>query len=79
MDLHAVKLEVMQKIMNVSAESLLVKIDKMLDEEMIVGYTALGEPLTKEAYDQRLARAEEQIASGNYITQEALEKEAENW
>ena len=79
MDLQAVKLDVMQKIMNVSTESLLLKIDQMLDQEMIVGYSVTGEPLTKEKYDQRLANAERQIIEGEVITQENLEKEAENW
>ena len=79
MDIHATKLELMQKIMNVSAESLLVKSDKLLDEEMVVGYTTSGEPLTKAAYDERLAVAEQQFTDGEYLTQEELEKEAENW
>lgn len=79
MDIKAVKLNVMQKIMNVSTEALLEKIDRLLEEEMIVGYTAKGEPLTKKDYNLRLEKAEQQIASGDYLTQEDLEKEAENW
>lgn len=79
MDLQAAKLDVMQKIMNVSTESLIVKVDKLLEEEMIVGYTAKGEPLTKKEYNLRLEKAEKQIASGDFITQEDLEKEVENW
>ncbi len=79
MDLKSVKLGVMQKIMNVSTESLLEKIDKILDEEMIVGYTTKGDPLTKNEYNQRLAEAENQIVRGDYITQEDLEKESGNW
>ena len=46
---------------------------------MIVGYTVDGNPLTKEAYNARLLLAEEQIATENYISQEDLEKEVENW
>lgn len=79
MDLKAAKLEVMQKIMNVSTEELLLKIDKLLEEEMIVGYTTKGEPLTKKEYDLRLETAEQQIVRGEYLTQEDLEKEAEDW
>ena len=79
MDLKAVKLEVMRKIMNVTTESLLKKIDNLLEQEMIVGYTAKGEPLTKKDYNLRLEKAEQQIASGDYTTQEDFEKEAENW
>ncbi|WP_420319178.1 hypothetical protein [Ekhidna sp.] len=69
----------MQKIMNVSTESLIAKVDKLLEEEMIVGYTVKGEPLTKKEYNLRLEKAEQQIASGDFITQEDLEKEVEGW
>jgi len=79
MDLQATKLDVMQKIMSVSAPSLLDKINKLLEKEMTVGYTVEGKPLTKETYDERLQIAEKQIRSGEYTTQEDLEKEAENW
>lgn len=79
MDLKTAKLEVIQKIMRISTESLIEKIDNLLEEELIVGYTAKGEPLTKKDYNLRLEKAERQIASGEYISQENLEKEAENW
>ncbi|MEM7548383.1 MAG: hypothetical protein AAF363_01815 [Bacteroidota bacterium] len=79
MDLQSAKLNVMQKIMNVSAESLIEKVDKLLEEEMIVGYTAKGKPLTKKEYNLRLREAEKQIKSGDFISQEDLEKEAEDW
>ena len=79
MDLRATKLDVIQKIMNVSATSLLEKVNKLLEKEMIVGYTVEGKPLTKESYYARLHVAEKQISSGQYLTQEELEKEVENW
>lgn len=79
MDIQATKIDVMQKIMGVSKISLLNKINSILDEEMIVGYTVDGEPLTKEMYNKRLEEAEKRILSGEYTTQEDLEKESENW
>ena len=79
MDLQTTKINVMQKIMNVSKASLLDKISDILDEEMVVGYTTDGQPLTKNQYNERLLVAEKQIESGDYITQEDLEKEIENW
>ena len=79
MDLQATKLEVIQKIMSVSATSLLEKINNLLEKEMTVGFTVAWKPLTKESYNARLQLAEKQIRSGEYITQEDLEKEAENW
>ncbi|MFO7657797.1 MAG: hypothetical protein R6W78_12070 [Bacteroidales bacterium] len=79
MNLQAAKINVMQKIMNISEASLLDKISNILDEEMIVGYTTDGKPLTKQQYNERLLVAEKQIESEDYITQEDLEKEVENW
>lgn len=79
MDLQTAKIKVMQKIMNVSKASLLNKISNILDKEMVVGYTTDGKPLTKQEYNERLLVAEKQIVSGDYITQEDLEKEIENW
>ncbi|MGF1638747.1 MAG: hypothetical protein ACFCUU_16855 [Cyclobacteriaceae bacterium] len=69
----------MQKIMSVSKVSLLEKIDKLLEEEMIVGYTVDGKPLTKKDYDLRLQVGEHQLNKGGYTSQEELEKESENW
>jgi hypothetical protein len=79
MDLQTTKIMVMLRIMNVSKASLLEKINTILDEEMIVGYTTDGSPLTTQQYNERLLVAEKQIESGDYSTQEDLEKEIENW
>ena len=79
MNLQEVKLDVIQKVMSISKESLLEKIDKLLEKEMIVGYTVDGAPLTKELYDNRLQKAQEQLRSGDCISQENLEKESESW
>lgn len=72
-------MNVMQKIMNVSQASLLEKISRIIDEEMTVGYTSDGSPLTKKQYDERLLLAEKQIESGDCISQEDLEEEVSNW
>ncbi len=79
MDIETTKLTVMQKIMEVNTPSLLDRINQLMDEEMIVGYTTQGEPLTIKAYNSRLENGERQFASGEFISQEDLEKEAENW
>ena len=79
MDLKTRKLNMVQKILSVEKEALLDKIDKILDKEMVVAYTTDGVPLTKEHYNKRLELAEQQIKSGEIISQEDLEKESENW
>lgn len=79
MDIQTTKLNVMQKIMSVSKASLLEKINDILDDEMIVGYTVEGKPLTKKLYNKHLQESEKQLLSGKYVTQEDLEKESESW
>lgn len=45
----------------------------------VVAYDSSGKPLTKEDYNKRLEVAERQIVKGEVISQEGLEREAENW
>ena len=77
--LQAAKLNLVQKLLGVTNGALIEKIEKMLEKEMIVGYTVEGKPLTKGAYDKRLAKAVKQIAAGKFTSQDDLEKEASNW
>lgn len=79
MDIQTKKWNVMQKVMAVEQVSLIEKIEALLEEEMIVGHTSTGEPLTRRLYNERLARAEEQIEAGRFISQEDLEKESTDW
>lgn len=79
MSLLATKLKVVQMILSLDQETIINKIDKMLENEMIVGYTVDGKPLTKKEYNLRLAIAEKQIENGEIISQEDLEKESESW
>jgi len=79
MNIQAAKLGLVQKILAIEKESILEKINKILDKEVIVGYTTEGKPLTKDAYNKRLQKAEEQIRTGDTLTQEEIEKESEKW
>jgi hypothetical protein len=79
MDIQAAKLDIVQKILNVKTESLIEKINKILEKEMIVGYTVEGKPLTKKAYNKRLEKAEEDILNGRVTSSEELKEEMKNW
>ncbi|CAN5457435.1 hypothetical protein BH10BAC1_BH10BAC1_04830 [soil metagenome] len=79
MNIQAAKLNIVQKILAVKNESIIEKINKILDKEVVVGYTVEGKPLTREAYNKRLQKGEEQIQLGDYFTQEEVEKESESW
>ena len=79
MNIEAVKLDVVQKILSVKTESLLDKINKILEKEMIVAYTVEGKPLTKKAYNKRLEKAEQDILNGRVTSADELKKEMKNW
>lgn len=45
----------------------------------IVGYNVDGTPITQENLRNRVKAASKRVKAGQYITQEDLEKEIENW
>ena len=61
MDLQAAKLDLVQKLLQVSNGTLIEKISKLLEKEMVVGYTVDGKPLTKAAYNKRLKKSRRAI------------------
>lgn len=79
MDIQTAKLNVLQKIINLSEPALLSKISNILDEEMIIGYTTDGRPLNTKQYNEKLIEAETQIESGDYVSHDELNKEIANW
>lgn len=72
MNVEATKLEVIQKIASINEPGLLTKIKSLIDEEMIVGYTTSGDPLTQKAYNARIQSAEAEIESGRTMTSTEL-------
>jgi hypothetical protein len=45
----------------------------------IAGYNYDGSPITKENLLKRVKAASQRVKSGDFITQEEVEKEIENW
>jgi hypothetical protein len=66
-----------------TADERLLKVVKAViesyQENDIVAYTIDGMPLTRMAYKEDLQEAKAEIKRGEYITQEDLEKESNNW
>lgn len=79
MNLEAIKLEIMEKLLLMEKETVLEQINKILERETIVAYSVTGKPLTIKEYNDNLSEAEKQIAEGKFKTQEELEKDLENW
>ncbi|HXC04715.1 MAG TPA: hypothetical protein VNZ86_08170 [Bacteroidia bacterium] len=78
-NLEGEKLNAVQKLLAVRNETLIKKVNRLLDDEMIVAYTTSGKGLTTKAYNERLKKAEKQIKSGHFLSQDQAEKEAEDW
>jgi len=79
MGMQAIKLNIVKRILSLEQESIIKKIDEILENEMVVGYTVDGKPLTQKAYNARIELAEKQLKSGETISQSDLEKESESW
>ena len=56
MNIQSAKIDIVQKILTIETGSIIEKINKILDKEMIVAYTVDRNPLTKNAYNKRLQK-----------------------
>jgi hypothetical protein len=48
-------------------------------EHIVVGYNVDGSPITKEDIVRRAKAASQRVKSGDFISQDEVEKEIENW
>ncbi len=48
-------------------------------EPVIVGYNVDGSPITKETLIKKAKAASKRVKSGDFITQEEIDREVENW
>lgn len=79
MNIETAKINLVQKILSLQKESIIEKINKILEKEMIVGYTVEGNPLTEKQYNKMLEKGTKEIEEGNYVTHEAFKNKVANW
>jgi len=79
MKVHTIKLDIIKKIIQVRDSNVLNKINKLLDEELIVGYTPNGTPINLKAYKKRIKKAERDVELNKIMSQDELKKESELW
>jgi len=79
MNIEVAKINLAQKILSLQKESIIEKINKILEKEMIVGYTVEGKPLTEKQYNKMLEKGTKEIEEGNYVTHEAFKNIVANW
>lgn len=52
---------------------------KVYEKESIVGYDIDGTPISEQILKNRVKSASKRVKSGEFISQEEIEKEIENW
>ncbi len=80
MDIQAEKLFLIEQLAKVQDEEVISQVKKILVkiDNPIVGYSN-GKPISKKQFIKRIEAAEKRIESGDFTTQEDVEKEAANW
>lgn len=83
MDIQATKLELIKRLLLVDKESVLEELKKILlsssNKEEVVGYSTDGKPLTLKEYHQKVQKGIDDVALGNFTTDEDFAKEIETW
>lgn len=80
MDIQAIKLELIQYLLNTDKESLLQKMKELvLKEDNTIGNSDKRVPFTIEELNNKLKRSEEDYKAGRVTTDEDLAKEIETW
>jgi len=80
MDLQAEKLHVIEEVAKIQDSSIIEQIKNLLKQNNpVVGYTMIGEPITRKQLIMQIEAAEKRMDKGEYTSQEDLEKESESW
>ncbi|MFP5471044.1 MAG: hypothetical protein ACLGGV_05570 [Bacteroidia bacterium] len=71
MSIETVKIDLAKQLFSVNKESVLERIKKILDKEIVVAYTTNGKPLTAEQYKKEVLRAKkEKSVSHKHVLEE---------
>jgi uncharacterized protein (UPF0297 family) len=81
MDIQLEKLHLIEKLTQIEDIDIIQQVKELLNQKgnQVVGYRMDGAPVTKKQLIKRIEEADARIDSGEYITQEELEKESQNW
>ncbi len=78
MNIQAQKLNLIERLMLLNDKSIINKIEKMLEIPVKKSHKNL-KPMTIDEFYTRVELSEKAIKEGRTISQEDLQKEAENW
>ena len=49
------------------------------DKPVVVGYNTDGSPISQKKFKNRVKAASKRVKSGDFLTQEEVDREVENW
>lgn len=81
MDIQAEKLHLIEELARIQDIHIIEQIKQLLKEKNnpVVGYEINGNSITRTQLIKRIEEAETRVDNGEYVTQQDLEKESENW
>jgi len=68
MNTEALKINITQRILNISSDKILEKIVKLLDKENVVGFDMNGNPISEKEYVEDIHNALHLLAEGKLET-----------
>ena len=68
MNTEALKINITQRILNISSDKILKKIVKLLDKENVVGFDMNGNPISEKEYVEDIHNALNLLAEGKLET-----------
>ncbi|CAN5254899.1 hypothetical protein BH09BAC1_BH09BAC1_09800 [soil metagenome] len=83
MSIKQQKQRIIEQVTSIEDTEVLRQIEDLLGssivKEPVVAYGAKGEPMTKKDFIQAILESKEDLANGDYLSQEDFEKESESW
>jgi hypothetical protein len=79
MNIEALKIDLAKQLFSVNEKSVLEQIKSILEKKAVIAYTTDGKPLTVQAYNKALEKAEQDIVKGKLTDSATLKKEVKSW
>jgi len=79
MNIETLKIDLAKQLFNNNEKSVLEQIKSILEKKVVVAYSTDGKPLTVQAYNKALEKAEQDILKGKLTDAATLKKEVKSW
>lgn len=79
MSLETLKIDLAKQLFSIDEKAVLNQIKNILDEKVVVAYSANGDPMTLRTYNMALKKAEQDVESWRLTDSDTLRKEIKGW